>query len=462
MFKQAENKQKDIRINDMTQGNAGRQILVFMLPLMGGNILQQMYTVTDAVILGKGVGVEALSAVGATDWIYWFMLWGAAGFGMGFSVLVAQYFGEKQYALVRKSVQISVRLSLIAGAGLSVCGVVLAGPVLHLLNTPENIYYDARLYVSIMYIGIFILMQYNTFSCILRALGDSKTPFIGLVISTALNISLDLAFVLGFHWGVAGAAVASCLAQGVAALYCFYIMRKLIILKREKDDILQSAGVPMKKEIFLKGLATAFQYSIIAIGGIVVQYAINGFGFLYVAGFTATNKLYGVLETISLAMGSAMMVYTSQNYGAQNKERIRLGNRISLKFGITVSVIMGAILMIFGRPVLSMFVSASSDVEEQVLAISYRYLFIMSLFLIVLYVLNTYRNIILGLDRMKIVISRSACELLMRIMMAFLVMYLLGEQGLYFIEVTAWTGAAMVYFISYYEIMKKIKFNKAE
>lgn len=118
--------------------------------------------------------------------------------------------------------------------------------------------------------------------------------------------------------------------------------------------------------------------------------------------------------------------------------------------------------MIFGRPVLSMFVSASSDVEEQVLAISYRYLFIMSLFLIVLYVLNTYRNIILGLDRMKIVISGSACELLMRIMMAFLVMYLLGEQGLYFIEVTAWTGAAMVYFISYYEIMKKIKFNKAE
>ena len=446
------------RINDMTQGNATKQILLFMIPLMGGNVLQQMYTVTDAVILGKGVGVNALSAVGATDWIYWFVLWGAAGFGMGFSVLVAQYFGEKQYAMVKRSVDISLKLSLLTGTAMSACGVVLAGPVLRLLNTPEHIYADARLYISIMYLGIFILTQYNTVSCVLRALGDSKTPFIGLVISTTLNITLDLVFVLLFRWGVAGAAVASCIAQGVAACYCFVVMKRLKLLREWQADAVSPKDRSLEKEIFLKGLATAFQYSIIAIGGIVVQYAINGFGLLYVAAFTATNKLYGVLETISLAMGSTMMVYTSQNFGARNKERIRWGNRISLKFGILVSLVLGGILVVFGKSILSMFISESSSIAGNVLEISYRYLFIMSLFLFILYILNTYRNIILGMDRMALVISGSVCELGMRILMAILVIIWLGENGLFFIEVSAWTLTAAVYFVGYYAVMRRVEY----
>ncbi len=446
---------RDQRIRDMTTGNPAKLLFTFMLPLMGGNFLQQLYTVTDAAIVGKGVGVDALAAIGSTDWMYWFMLWAAVGFGQGFSILTANYFGEKNYSMLRKSVNGSLLLSLIAGMGLAVIGVICAGPMLHLLNTPKTIYHDAHIYVIIMYIGIFVVQQYNTISCILRALGDSKTPFIALLISTGLNISFDLLFVLVFQWGVAGAAAASGISQLVSGAYCFFVLRRMELLKSTAEE--KRPGQHLLKKVWGRGLATAFQYAIIAIGGIVVQYALNSLGMVYVAGFTATNKLYGVLETISLAMGSAMMVYTSQNYGAQDLERIQKGTRVSLIFGIVTSLAMGLIRIDFGKRILMLFISASADIADDVLAVAYRYLFIMSIMLLALYAVNTYRSVVMGLNRMFLVVAGSASELMFRVIMAFLVIRMIGEQGIYFVEVTAWVGADLILVIGYYVVMHQLK-----
>lgn len=451
---------RDQRVRDMTAGDPKKLILTFMLPLMAGNFLQQLYTVTDAAIVGKGVGVDALAAIGSTDWIYWFMLWAAVGFGQGFSILTANYFGEKNHSMLRKSVNASLWLSLAAGTGLAAAGVVFAGPMLRLLHTPENIYHYAHVYIIIMYIGIFVVQQYNTISCILRALGDSKTPFIALLISTMLNISLDLLFVLVFQWGVAGAAAASGIAQLIACAYCFVVLRRMTLLKSREEE--KRPDRNLMKKVWARGVATAFQYAIIAVGGIVVQYALNSLGMIYVAGFTATNKLYGVLETISLAMGSAMMVYTSQNYGAKNLERIRKGTRISLLFGIITSLIMGSVIIIFGRHILMLFISANAVIAGDVLAVAYRYLFIMGVLLLALYAVNTYRSTVMGMNRMILVVVGSATELVCRVVMAFLVIRVIGEQGIYFVEVTAWLGADLILVTGYYVIMHGMKKREAE
>ncbi len=459
-MEQTLDKSKDTNINHMTSGNPKRLIFKFMLPVVGGNFLQQLYTVADAAIVGRGVGVDALAAVGATDWIYWFLLWAAAGFGQGFAVVIATAFGEKDMSKLRNSIKISIVLSVIIGVVFSAAGIFLAEPVLRLLNTPENIFDDACTYISVMYSGILIIAVYNTLAGILRALGDSRNPFIGLLISTIMNIVLDLIFVMVFHWGVAGAAVASVISQGASGVYCFIVFRKISIIKSDGEE--RKADKATVKELWNKGLATSFQYAIIAVGGILVQFALNSMGFLYVAGFTATNKIYGVLEAISLAMGSAMMIYTSQNYGAGNIDRIKEGTRISLVFGIVISIVLGIIMIAFGKFILMFFIDQNSAVAGSVLIIAYRYLFVMSCMLIMLYVINTYRYIVMALDRMKIVVVSSCMEFAGRTVMTILAVTVFGAAGVYFIEVSAWTCSALILFVAYYAIIHKLQKNKKE
>ncbi len=443
------------RISDMTSGDPKRLIFRFMLPVIGGNLLQQLYTVVDAAIVGQGVGVDALAAIGATDWIYWFMLWAAAGFGQGFSVVIASAFGEKDLSKLKKSINMSIAMSIAVGAMLAAIGIIFAEPVLRLLSTPENIFDYALTYISIMYGGIFIMTVYNNLAGVLRALGDSRSPFVGLIISTAMNIGLDLLFVMVFHWGIGGAAVATVISQAAAGSYCFLMFRRISMVRSEREEW-RFDGKTVK-ELWNKGAATAFQYAIIAVGGIVVQFGLNNMGFLYVAGFTATNKLYGILEAVSLAMGSAMMIYTSQNYGAGNRERIKAGTRISLVFGAVVSVSLGIIMITLGRYILMLFIDQSSDMAEDVMDIAYRYLFNMSLFLIILYIINTYRNIVMALNKMSIVVLSSGMEFAGRVVMTVLTLTLLGTGGVYFIEVVAWTFSAVILFPAYYIIMGRMK-----
>ena len=374
------------KLIDMTTGNPTKLIFRFSLPLMVGNIFQQCYTIVDAIVVGQGVGVDALAAVGASDWINWMLLWMVQGMAQGCGVLVAQYFGAKELDGLRRAVTMSILLCGGCGILLTAVGLLGARPMLLLLQTPSDILEDAYSYLFILFSGLLVVMAYNLLSSILRALGDGKTPLIAMAIAGGINIVLDLVFVLVFHWGIAGAAIATVIAQMFSAVYCFLSLWKVPILRFTKKD--WNIDRSLLSQLSRLGVPIALQNGIIAVGGMVVQYVLNGFGTLFIAGFTATNKLYGILECSAISFGYAMNTYMGQNMGARRLDRIRSGIRSVLGLSIGFSAVIGVVAVALGKMLLSLFVSTTDSNRDMVLDIAYQYLFIMASVLLVLYLLH--------------------------------------------------------------------------
>ena len=268
---------------DMTAGSPGKLIITFAIPMMLGNIFQQFYTMADTMIVGQVVGVEALAAVGAGDWLVWLVLGIMTGITQGFSILVSQYYGARE----KENLKCAVAKSYIMTALLSV--VVLAvseGTVYHVLlflQTPDNVIDLTMLYLRLIFAGIPIIAAYNIFAAILRALGNSRSPLIAMTVAAVINVGLDLLFVAVFGWGIAGAAVATVIAQGFSALYCLIVLRKIPDIRLEKKDFYRQPSMSLR--LLELAVPLAIQNVIISVGGLVVQYVINGFGFLFVAGF---------------------------------------------------------------------------------------------------------------------------------------------------------------------------------
>lgn len=383
------------RVKSMTEGNPGKLLFTFALPLMLGNVFQQLYTVVDTMVVGKYLGVNALAALGASDWLNWMMLGIVQGFTQGFAILMAQEFGAKRYDKLRNVIGVSGFLSVIFALSLIVLGQLLARPVLLLLQTPEAILPDTLLYLRIMFMGIPIVMAYNLFACILRSMGDGKTPLQAMVVASATNIILDLLFVLVFHWGIAGAAVATLLAQLVSGLFCLYHLSKLEVIHMTKDDF--KIQGQMCARLLGLGFPMAFQNCIIAVGGMILQFAVNGVGVIFIAGYTASNKLYGILEIAATSYGYAMITYVGQNLGAGKYGRIRQGMRYAVGIAMITSVVIAVIMLLFGKGILGCFISGTPQEVEQTMQVAYLYLAIMSVFLPVLYILHVTRSAIQGM-----------------------------------------------------------------
>ena len=288
-------------VKDMTQGRPGSLIIKFALPLMLGNVFQQLYTVVDTMVVGKALGVGALAAVGAADWLNWMMLGIIQGLTQGFAILMAQRFGAKDEEQLRQTVGLSTVLSVLSALVLMLVGQLAVGPVLNILNTPAEIQRDAALYLRIMFMGIPVVMAYNLLACILRSLGDGKTPLNAMIVASVINIVLDIVFVLFFHWGIAGAAIAPLIAQVFSGLFCFWKLRQIKMLRMNHFHFKWLTGRAVT--LFKLGIPMAFQNAIISIGGMIVQSVVNSLGVLFIAGFTATNKLYGILEIAATSYG---------------------------------------------------------------------------------------------------------------------------------------------------------------
>lgn len=440
------------KVKNMTSGSPGKLIILFAIPLMLGNIFQQLYTMVDTIIVGQIIGVEALAAVGATDWLIWFVLGVASGMTQGYSILVSQFFGAKDYEKLRKAVARSYVWAFgIAVVVMAVSQIVLI-PVLKLLQTPENIMGMAQTYARIMFCGVPVIAAYNVLAAILRALGNSRSPLIAMAVACVVNITLDILFVGGFHWGVAGAAAATVLAQGTSAVFCFAVLRKVEIIRLAREDFQRNGNIDL--QLNKLGAPVAVQNSIIAVGGMIVQYVVNGFGFLFVAGFTATNKLYGLLEMAAIAYGYAITTYVGQNLGAGEIQRIRKGVNSGAVMCIVTSAVISVAMILFGRPILSMFISGEPDQAAQVLRIAYKYLFIMALFLWVLYLLYVYRSALQGLGNTIIPMASGMAEFAMRVGCALFLPRLIGQEGIFYAEISAWTGAALLLAASYFYCMR--------
>ena len=330
----------------MTQGNPLRLIVSFALPLMAGNIFQQLYTVADTAIVGRAIGVEALAALGAVDWLNWMVLGVIQGITQGFSILIAQKYGSKEMEQMRKVVGNSCTFSALCAVVLCAAAQLAVNPAVELLKAPEQITPLACAYLRVIFWGIPIMMIYNMAASILRALGDSKTPLYAMLAASATNIALDLLFVLAFNWGVRGAAAATVLAQVLASAYCIAAIRKIQVLRMNRSHFKPER--PVGQKLFILAAPMAFQNGIIAVGGMVVQSVVNGFGVAFIAGFTATNKLYGVLEVAATSYGYAMVTYTGQNVGAGDKKRVSDGLRAGLLIGMLTSLVITVVMLLFG------------------------------------------------------------------------------------------------------------------
>ena len=423
--------------------------------MMAANVFQQLYTVVDTMVVGKALGVGALAALGACDWLYWLLISMVHGLTQGFAVLMAQAFGAKEQEKLRHVVGLSAVLCAVSTVILLVLGQCFMAPILVLLQTPQEILGNATLYLRIMCAGLPILMVYNLFACILRSLGDSKTPLYAMITACGVNIALDLVFVLAFRWGIAGAAAASLIAQGCSALLCLARLCKMEEMKLRREHFRPDWRLIWN--LLRLGATMAFQFMIIAVGGLVVQFVVNGFGVVFIAGFTATNKLYGILEIAATSFGFAVVTYVGQNLGAGRIDRIRLGQRAAYLLAIGTSLVITAAMLLCGRFILGSFISGTPEEFESALDVAYRYLKVMSLALPLLYILYVVRSSLQGLGNASYPFISGVAELIVRVAVALILPGILGREGIFFAEVLAWLGADLVLLAGWFVTIRKHK-----
>lgn len=443
------------RVKVMTEGRPAALILTFALPLMLGNVFQQLYTVVDTMVVGKVLGVTALAAVGAADWMNWLMLGIIQGITQGFGILMAQEFGAGRHGELRKTVGNAVMLSFLSSVALLCGGQAIARPVLVLLQTPPEIIGNALLYLRIMYLGVPVVMSYNLFATVLRSLGDGRTPLYAMIAAALVNIALDLLFVLGFGLGIGGAATATLIAQLFSSLFCLWHIRKIAFLSLSASDFQMEGTRPVK--LLMLGFPMAFQNAVISVGGMIVQFVVNGFGVIFIAGFTASNKLYGVLEVAATSYGYSMVTYVGQNLGAGKISRIRKGTRAAVFISLITSAVIAAVMLLGGRAILSCFISGTPEQFEQTLQVAYYYLAVMSIFLPVLYILHVTRSAIQGMGNTVLPMLSGVAEFVMRAVTAIFLPMLIGEVGIFYAEIMAWAGADVILICSYFAVVKKIQ-----
>ena len=435
--------------NDMTVGNPMKIILGFTLPIFIGNVFQQFYNMADAVIVGKFVGNKALAAVGSTGTIMFLIYGFVVEMTAGFTVLTAQKFGAGDMKGMRKTVAGAGILSFVVGALLTILFMAFMKPLLILMNTPSDIFADAYSYIMIVSGGILAQMLYNLLSSILRALGNSKLPLVFLIISALLNIVLDLVFIVGFGMGAKGAAVATVIAQGVSGILClFYIIAKIPILHLKREDL--DVGSTIYKNQLRIGVPMALQYSITAIGTMMVQSSLNILGSTLVAAYTAAGKIEQVVTQAYVAMGTTMATYAAQNMGAGSVKRIREGFKACTVIGVVYSFVAAGFIMTVGKYMTYLFVSEDVDIIMNSVDI---YLKCIGIFFIPLAVVNIYRNGIQGLGYGLLPMMAGVAELIGRGVVAVIAGAKRSYPGVCLAGPAAWVLAGGLLIVMYYFIM---------
>lgn len=445
---------------DMTQGSPMKLILGFSIPLLFGFLFQQFYSVVDTVIVGRFLGVEALAGVGSTGSVNFLIIGFCMGVCNGFAIPLAHKFGAKDYSGLRQYVANSMWLAILFAVVMTTATCLLCRPILVLMKTPRDIFDNAYIYIFIIFVGIPATYLYNMLSGIIRAMGDSKTPLVFLTLSSALNIALDLLCIIGFNMGVAGAAVATVVSQGVSGILClFYMIKKFPVLKIQKEEwrpdlshmrILCGMGIPM-----------GLQYSITAIGSVILQTAVNTLGSGAVAAVTAASKV-GIFFCCPFdALGSTMATYCGQNVGAKRLERIGEGLKACSVLGIIYSVIAFGILFLFGDKLSGLFVTSA---DAALLERARLFLIISSAFYIPLTFVNIVRFMIQGMGFSTFAIFAGVCEMVARSIAGLILVPAFGFIGVCFASPLAWLFADAFLFPAYRHVKKKLErqFNQGK
>jgi len=438
---------------ELTHGSPAKLILAFTMPLLIGNIFQQFYSMADTLIVGRTLGVHALAAVGSTGSLSFLILGFVQGFTTGLAINVANRFGAGDYRGLRKSIATAIVISGVLTILLTFISVAFSRQILSLMHTPPEIIEDAYSYIVIIFAGTIANVMFNLFSNIIRALGDSKTPLIFLVIACIINIVLDIIFITRLHMGVAGAAWATIISQMISSVLCIlYIVKRLPVIHLKKEDW-RIKTWELRKQSNI-AVPMGFQMSIIAIGAIILQYVLNGLGAISVAAFTAAGKIDQIAAQPMNSFGTTMATYTAQNYGAGKIHRIQKGVKQCIYFSGGFSIVMGVINVVFGANLTGLFVGKNAT---KVMELSQTYLSINGTFYLFLALLFILRFTLQGLGKSTTPTIAGIMELVMRTMAAIFLARWFGFAGACWASPLAWIGAFIPLVIDYLRTMKHLR-----
>lgn len=439
-------------MQDMTKGPTTKRMVKFAVPLLFGNLLQQLYSMVDTIVVGRYVGYQALASVGATVAVVQLLIGVALGISNGVSVITSQYFGAKKEVMVRKSVAMGILVCGASSAAIGLAGVLLARPAYVWMKTPDDIIEGAIVYTAIMFAGAPATLLYNYVSSVLRAFGDSKTPVIGLFAASAVNVLLDLIFVIIFGWGVAGVAAATLIAQLSAGVLCgIYAIRKLPIVQFQKGDF--TWHPEMVKEQLKVGIPLAFQQSVLAMGTVFMQVVLNGLGSLTIAAYTVVARIDVFLYSCLSAFGTAATTYAAQNYGARRIDRIRTGVRGACMVTVSFCICFTAAVNILATVLMNAFVGGG---EPEVIAMGVKYIRLASVFYPLLGVIFVMHSAEQGIGKAVAAMMASFVELAARPTAAFFLTRYFGFTGFCFANPAAWSSAFIMVVVSYMLIMKRM------
>lgn len=431
---------------DMTSSSPLKLILTFSVPLLIGNIFQQLYNMVDTLIVGRYLGVDALAGVGSTASVSFLVIGFIMGMTGGFGVLISQRFGAHDYNGMKRAVASAIILSVVLTVIITALSTVFAHPLLRFMQTPIEFYNYAYDYIIIIFAGSAAAMFYNILSSILRALGDSRTPLYFLIISSFINIILDIAFIGYCNMGVAGAAWATVTSQAVSGLLCLIYMKKRFpILKIPRSAWAFDPGLILRH--LQLGFPMALQFCVIAIGSIILQGALNNMGSNIVAAYTAGNKVEQICMQPLATFGLTMATYCGQNLGARRIDRIKAGVKSCFVLSLVTALLGAALLIPFGGYICRIFFKENIP---QVTEMAHTYLIICSAFFPALGLLFLYRNALQGMGSSLVPLFAGICELVMRVICAEFLSQHIGYIGLCLAGPMAWVAAAVPLAVMYY------------
>ncbi len=439
-------------MNDMTVGNPTKLVIKFIIPLLLGNVVQQLYAMVDAIIVGQFVGVDALAGVGSTGAINFFIIGFALGLTGGFAVPIAQHFGANNYDSMRHYVAMSILLTVGGGLLLTIASVLGLPILLKALQTPDEIFQYAYDYMVFVLYGMIANMTYNLVASILRGLGDSKTPLYFLILASFLNIGLDIILIVNLDMGVAGAGIATAISQGVAAVLCMiYIFKKFDILRLNKDNF--KIRKKYIKRLLYIGVPMAFQYTIIATGSMIVQGAVNSLGTIYIASITICSKIEQLVCQPFVTLGIVATTYTAQNLGAKKIDRIVEGMKKMTTIGIIMCIFFAVLINVFAVPLCNLFLS-EGDHNELVIAYSKQFLAWQSAFFFALMALILYRSALQGMGDVKMATFMGTTELIGRSFVTLAFTSSIGFLAICIATPAAWVSACTLALFAYFKRIK--------
>ena len=438
---------------DMTTGSPMKNIIKFCLPLMLGNLFQQLYNMADIIIVGQFVGKTALSAVGSVGPLSFLVVGSVLGLCTGFSIPVAQRFGAKDTVNLKKFVANTIYAAIGLAVILTVTAVCLTNTLLRLLNTPADIYKDAYDYIIIIFAGIGATMLYNILAALVRSLGDSKTPLYFLIFSSVLNIGLDILLITVFHMGVRGAALATVVAQLVSGVMSLlYVIKKFPILHITKET--RRLDFKFIKNLLTNGLPMAMQFSVTAIGSVMLQSCVNGLGSNAIAAITIGGKTQLMIVLPSETIGATMATYSGQNYGAGKYDRIKKGMGRGIILAGIYTVVGFCVARFLGPYISQLFIDGS---ETVVINLAQEYINMGSYFYFILSILFLFRNSLQGLGYSAVAMFAGFFELAARAVMGFGFVNTIGYSAACIANPIAWVAADVFLIPAYFIVMKKVK-----